>query len=271
MQILRRICAKIERNSIPGVNWIRTLYFNFRLLPFKQAVKLPVFIYGKPVFNSLSGRIIFTCPIKRGMVKMNIVKPFAPSLQTINSQMNICGTIVFGGNAMIGCGTKILVTQNAILELGDSVRITDFCNVDCCKHIVVNDGTSIAHRCQIMDSNHHYVLDTNSNRIAINSQPIHIGRQCWVCNSSTLTSGAKLPDYTIVASNSLVNKNFIPEGENIIIGGMPAKLIKKGAFRIFDDDVEIMLNEYFGQSEEKFYMVEPGSFDQYRKLKRSEM
>lgn len=38
-KLIRKICSKIEQMSIPRVNWIKTLYFNFRLLPFKQAKK----------------------------------------------------------------------------------------------------------------------------------------------------------------------------------------------------------------------------------------
>lgn len=39
--LINRICSKIERRSINRINWIRTLYFNFRLLPYRQAKQLP--------------------------------------------------------------------------------------------------------------------------------------------------------------------------------------------------------------------------------------
>ena len=66
--LINRLCSIIERRSIHKINWIRTFYFNFRILPYNQAKRLPFLIYGKPSFNSLSGRVEFKCPIKKGIV-----------------------------------------------------------------------------------------------------------------------------------------------------------------------------------------------------------
>ena len=69
--LINRLCSIIERRSIHKINWIRTFYFNFRILPYNQAKRLPFLIYGKPSFNSLSGRVEFKCPIKKGIVLIN--------------------------------------------------------------------------------------------------------------------------------------------------------------------------------------------------------
>lgn len=264
MQIIKRICSRIERKSISDINWLRTIYFNFRTLPFKQAIKLPIYIYGKPLFNNLSGKILLKCPIKKGMIKINKICPYAPSLQTLDSQINIAGTLVIRGNVLIGCANKILVAHGGTLELGNYAHITDFCNIDCWNNIVIDDGTTIAHRCQIMDFDHHFVLNMNTLRICNNSHPIYIGKQSWICNSVTITSGVRLPNFTIVASNSLVNKDFSEVGENILLGGIPAKLIKNNIFRIYDDDIENALNEYFKSPTNKHYIVKEEELGKYK-------
>ena len=38
-------------------NWIAILYFNFKMLPFKQAIYLPFDIYHKIRFECLKGKI----------------------------------------------------------------------------------------------------------------------------------------------------------------------------------------------------------------------
>jgi hypothetical protein len=48
-----------------------------------------------------------------------------------------------------------------------------------------------------------------------------------------------IPAYTIVASNSLVNKNFKEIGEHCMIGGVPAKYISDGVERLLLNDREI--------------------------------
>lgn len=250
--LINRICSKIERRSINRINWIRTLYFNFRLLPYRQAKQLPFFIYGKPAFNSLCGKVVFKCPISRGMVKINEQKIFAPSLQTLNTQINLCGTLIIRGKTMIGCGNKIIVAKGAVLDLGANTKITDFCNIDCWTNITIGDGSTIAHRSQIMDSNHHFVVNINKRIIANNMVPISIGKETWVCNSTTITGGAKIPNHCIVGSNSLVNKDFSKEGDTCLIAGMPAKVITKGIFRIYDQDNEDMLINYFSNCDNPY-------------------
>ena len=244
-KLIDRICSRIERRSTNKINWIRTLYFNFRLLPYNQAKRLPFFIYGKPAFNSLSGRVEFRCPITKGLVRINEQKTFAPSLQTVNSQINLCGTLIVRGRAMIGCGNKIIIAHGAVLDIGACTKITDFCNIDCWTNIVIGDGSTIAHRSQILDSNHHFVVSINKKQISNNMKSISIGKQTWICNSTTITGGAKIPDFCIVGSNSLVNKDFSEEGEKCLIAGVPAKVIAKGIFRIYDQEKEDMLIEYF--------------------------
>ncbi|HDQ15594.1 MAG TPA: acyltransferase [Bacteroidetes bacterium] len=52
-----------------------------------------------------------------------------------------------------------------------------------------------------------------------------IGKECWIGMNAVIMPGVTLGDRTIVASCSVVNKSF-PQG-GIIIGGAPAKVIKK--------------------------------------------
>jgi hypothetical protein len=72
MNIINKIFGKLEFivNS-RHVNWLTTLYFNFRTMPFSVACKLPVYIYGwNTKIVSLSGTVSFDCTPKRGMVKI---------------------------------------------------------------------------------------------------------------------------------------------------------------------------------------------------------
>ena len=47
MSLIKRILGSLEaRLSQPWFNPWRTLYFNFRTLPFSQAIHLPIYVYG---------------------------------------------------------------------------------------------------------------------------------------------------------------------------------------------------------------------------------
>ena len=60
--IVNRFRNKIS--FVSKVNWIKTLYFNFRKFPFDVAIKLPLIFYGKVKFQSIRGEIIINAPIK---------------------------------------------------------------------------------------------------------------------------------------------------------------------------------------------------------------
>jgi acetyltransferase-like isoleucine patch superfamily enzyme len=55
--------------------------------------------------------------------------------------------------------------------------------------------------------------------------PIIIGDNCWLSANSVILPGVELGEHIIVAAGAVVNKSF-REG-NCILGGVPAKIIKK--------------------------------------------
>lgn len=54
--------------------------------------------------------------------------------------------------------------------------------------------------------------------------PVKIGNDVWVGANSMILKGVEIGDRTIIAANSVVTKSF---PEDCIIGGNPAKIIKK--------------------------------------------
>lgn len=216
-------------------NPFATFWLNFRSLQIKQAIRFPIAVYGRPKFYCLSGNIILKGKIKFGMLKFNTSKPGRPSFQNLQSELCNLGTIVCQ-SGYIGCGNKIFVGNAAKLEIGDDIGITDMVNIGCLNHILIGNRVSITQRCQIMDSNYHLIADFRNGVVQNDTRPVQIGNGCWIGNSSTVNGGSNLPNFTIVASNSLVNKSSYEIPENSIIGGIPAKLIATGYRRIYKEE-----------------------------------
>lgn len=77
-------------------NWfnpLATFWLNFRSLSIFQAIKFPIWVYGRPRFYNLSGRIIIKGKVKCGMIKFNQVRPGSPNLQSVQSELMNQGTI----------------------------------------------------------------------------------------------------------------------------------------------------------------------------------
>lgn len=56
------------------------------------------------------------------------------------------------------------------------------------------------------------------------AKPISIGDNCWIGGHATINPGVTLGDNVVVASGSVVTKSF---SDNVVIGGNPAKVLKK--------------------------------------------
>ena len=135
---------------------------------------------------SLSGKIVFRCPLKTGMVKFNYSASGAPQNMSVQSEILNQGTIIFNGEGVIGTGNKLRIGFGAVLELGRGFKITDACNISCFKKIVIGDNSWIVHRSQVMDTNFHFVADFKRVEILPLKKEIFIGKHCWICNSSTI-------------------------------------------------------------------------------------
>ena len=89
-----RFISSIIANIKLGINIYKTIYINFRFLPFKQACKLPIWVYGKMKFGYKSGSIIIDAPVSRKMIVIgvNIFRFMAPQGVCF---LDIAGKIVF--------------------------------------------------------------------------------------------------------------------------------------------------------------------------------
>lgn len=79
----------------------------------------------------------------------------------------------------------------------------------------------------------------------INNKPIIIGNEVWIGNRVTINKGSIIPDQSIIASNSLVNR-LLDNSNGGVFGEIPAKCLGgKGRYRIFDRTVELKIYQYF--------------------------
>lgn len=240
-------------------NPVATLYVNLFSFPFRQAIKFPMFVYGSPGIYHVVGDMRIIGNIRPGMIDFNRTKRLNSPHQLVNSELSNLGTIIFKGKANIGCGTKILVQKGALLELGANILIGDSVNLGCHRHVSIGEWSRITHRCQIQESNHHFIANMLTHTIGPCTRPISIGRNCWICNSTTLTAGAVVPDFCIVASNSLVNggKQDIAEAPaGSLIGGIPAKVIvSKDTYRIYNYEWESKLFLWFEEHKDENFKL----------------
>lgn len=222
---------------------LKTIIINFKLLPFKQAVHFPILIMGKCIFRSLKGRIVIkNNRIHPGMIRIGSTSwypgPVSPCILTID------GTLIVEDNHPIGMSTYILVAKGATLKLGRDTIIGGNVKIMCFDSICFGTGCRITWETQFTDTTFHYI--EKNNEIPPLIKPIIIGDFCWIGNRTTVSKGTVLPNYSIVASNSIINKDFSDYGEYCFYAGSPAKFKEKNIRRIFDENKERELDKLYG-------------------------
>lgn len=245
-------------------NWFNpflTLWLNFRSLPVKQAWRLPIYVFGRPKLTCLSGKMVIEGRVTTGMVKYNAFYPAAPMSTKQQSALGNTGKITFTGPCIICSGTKIYVAGH--LTLSEKCRICEMVTIGCFTSVTIGTGTQITHRCQVYDTHYHSIAYLNEGTIPDIDRPVTIGKYCWVCNTSTINPGTILPDHTIVASNSVVNKDFSSLEPYSLIGGIPAKFLKQGLIRVWDDDITAGITEFYRQHPDEMYRFDPSTDPEY--------
>lgn len=207
-----------------------TIYFNFHYLPFNVAVKMPVILHHKSKFIMGKGAKVIVNPATKGKINIG-VQHASFSHKGTNTIIKNQGVIVFhGGNIKVRAGSIIKVS--GLFELYGRTILGESSKVVCQHKIVISEDAWFAHECQIFDTNFHYLKELDSELIKPITNPIFIGRGCWIGNRCSIMSGTVLSDYTIVASNSLTNKDYTTIIESYsMIAGLPAKFIRKGIMR----------------------------------------
>lgn len=221
------------------MNWWNTWLFNLSYFPFRTALKLPVFIYNRTKVYNLSAIEIGTNRIYKGMVRIgcNPVKATGDTKLFFTGRLVIHGALdIWGGSVIEGTGT---------LEFGDCVMLGENCRIMCCEHTTFGDHIRVGFDCIFMDTDFHYIINTQNLQVRRNTSSVEIGSCTWISSNCKIMKGARLPKGSIVSGGSMVNKDFSGEQACTVFAGAPAKPLKHGFRRIFNTKIEDELNEYF--------------------------
>lgn len=208
-----------------------SVIFNFKYLPLKQAIKLPIIFYVRPTFLSLKGKVIIeSTSIRFNMIKLG--KTIAPILPYDSFRWENKGIIIFKGNCSICHHSFISCGSDSILEIGNRTSFGFGCRIIVFKGITFEDKVRVSWDCTFIDTDFHPLIDMTRQEPLKISQVIKIGYGSWIGHNCILSKGVKLPKNTIVCSGSVVKGRF--RQENTIIGGNFATVIDEGYIR---DDV----------------------------------
>lgn len=148
----------------------------------------------------------------------------------LNSLIKISGNnnrVVLKANSYVSGAELWVENNNCELSIGERTFVGHHSHLAC-----TEDGSKLHVGCdgmissyvQVRTGDSHSIVDMEGNRIN-KAQSVFIGNHCWLGEGSKVLKGVKLEGDDVVSTGAIVTKSF---GRNVLIGGVPARVIKEG-------------------------------------------
>lgn len=126
-------------------------------------------------------------------------------------------------------GKNIYIEPNFNCDYGENIHVGEnfYANFQCVildvAEVRIGDNCFLAPQVGIYTATH--PLDPIARASGLEyGKAVTIGNNCWIGGHATINPGVTLGDNVVVASGAVVTKSF---GDNVVIGGNPAKILKK--------------------------------------------
>lgn len=144
-------------------------------------------------------------------------------------------TLAFKRMFLIAVGAKIgrrvviypgvWIAPGRNLLIGDDVDLAKDVLITTSGGVSIGDRTLIGYRTQILSSNHEIPSIGEKFPISGNvHMPIIIKNDVWIGAGCIITAGVTIGEGAVIAAGSVVTRNV---AENMIVGGVPARVIRK--------------------------------------------
>lgn len=210
-----------------------SLWFNFKYLPLKQAVKLPILVY-KPHFLRLKGTVVIETPdLHFGMIRLG----FFTSAVYPNAgiTLRIEGKLVFQGKCHIGNDCTVICGKKGKIVFGDDFRVTgglklvSQCGINFGKHTLFGWGNVV------IDTNFHPLYDMEKEKFKKAFGPITIGDNNWFGMNCLIMPGVITPEHCIFGARTVVTRGGQYE-PYCVHGGSPIRVLSRNVMRIIGQD-----------------------------------
>lgn len=204
------------------LNLILSTYFNFRYLPLRQAIHLPISVttnLGR--CNITKGQLILPEPIRYKQILIGGGK--SPGLQTLKTRIIIAngGKIIFHGNCIISQGTVLRCDKDATIELGDNFYCNGNCFMRSTNKIFFGRECLLGWNVTLNTTDGHTIW--HNGKEVLKEAPIIIDDNVWITPNSSFVKGSCISSGCIVAQGAIVTRKFTER--NCLIGGIPAKIV----------------------------------------------
>ena len=205
------------------MNLLTTLRLNFRLLPWRQALRLPIVVDGPlRVEIGPEARLILPADAGRGIIRLGS-RHETYKAAAGRGQFSLFGTWKAEGPIRLGIDSCLYIHRGALLITGRGIYIARDSQVECAEAVTIGDHV-LAGEIYLCDSAGHSV--THGTVVSPLTRPIHISAGCYLGYRTMVLRGAQIPPHCVVGSGAVCTRDFIrdyPDG-HLLLTGVPAQV-----------------------------------------------
>lgn len=213
---------------------IPSILFNFRYLPFKQAIKLPVWVYKMRLLSQKGSICIESDRIFSGMIQLGF--PRCATYPNSGITWRNRGKVIFKGSCKIGNDCFVVVGKQGTLTFGNDfkanagLKLVSECRITFGNHMRLGWGGII------MDTNFHPLFDMEKKKFKRAYGPIEIGDYNWLGLQCFVMHGVHTPERCIFGARSVLTRGSQFESY-CVHGGSPLRVLSRNVMRDYNHDV----------------------------------
>lgn len=222
---MSNIKQKITNFLKECVDFPKSVYINFRCLPVRQAVQMPIRVRWNTKFRNIrkGSFVIASSAIKRGMIKIGFqggayIQAGKVYIDTWNG-----GQIVFNGSATIAEGAN-LYADGGLISFGNNFYANRNLQIQSEELVSLGDNVLIGWNVKLRDTDGHRVLEDGKEKIL--REEIRVASHVWIASDVVILKGTYLLSDSVVACGSIISGLKALE-TGCLIAGIPAKIKKK--------------------------------------------
>ncbi len=136
-------------------------------------------------------------------------------------------SIIFKGACNIASGGKIVVKKNGKLVIGDGCTFNANLLLVVKKSITFGDDCMASWNTSFLDDDGHKILDITSNTEVNLPSEVVIGDHVWIGEGAQVLKGVRINNDSVVAAGAMVFHTKAQINSNVVLAGIPAKVIKE--------------------------------------------
>lgn len=142
--------------------------------------------------------------VHSGGVKVGFPERISPNVVI---EIDRYGRLIIGNHCGIHSNCKLQVRDYGNIKIGKYVFLNYGCIIVSKKEISIGDGCEFGPNVMIYDHDHDVRCEGGIKARKYQSDPIKIGKNCWIGGGSIILKGVTIGDNAVIAAGSVVTKD----------------------------------------------------------------